>query len=73
MRYYVYRHGSNAANQSMDPGPRLVAEVEAESEEKACDLASQRVTVYNNQCLSARLADEVDGEEKTIDELVKVF
>ena len=71
-RYYVYRYGSNAANQSMDNGPRHVATVTAGDEDCACALAARRVTVYNNQHLSARLADEVDSEEAEIDEVVHV-
>ena len=71
-RYYVYRYGSNAANQSMEPGPVKVATVEANSEEEACNLAARRVTVYNNQHLDARLAETVDAEEVTIDERVEL-
>ncbi len=71
-KYYVYRTGSNGANQSMTVGPVLVAEVEAESESEACDLAGQRVTVYNNQYLSAELLETVDTREAGIDERVTV-
>ena len=72
MRYYVYRYGSNAANQSMCNCAR-VAEVEAPDEDRACSLAAKRVTVYNNQFLSAELANEVDTRESEVDRLVAVL
>ncbi len=68
--YYVYRTGSNAANQPMTCEPVLVAEVSADTEDEACTLAAERVTVYNNQYLSAELAEEVDAREAEIDERV---
>jgi hypothetical protein len=71
-RYYVYRYGSNAANQPMDNGPCKVATVEARDLVAALELADKRVTVYNNQSLDARLADEVDAEEAEIDAAVQV-
>jgi hypothetical protein len=72
-RYYVYRYGSNAANQSMNNGPVHVATVTADDEQHACEWAARRVTVYNNQHLEARLADEVDAEEAAVDEAVEVL
>ena len=67
-RYYVYRYGSNAANQSLDDGPVHIATVNAESVEAAETLAAQRVNVYNNQYLDGRLASEVDAEESDVDD-----
>ena len=71
MRFYVYRHGSNAANQSMTQ-TMLVAEVEAADAEEAKQLAAKRVTVYNNQHLSAEDADAEDAREAAIDAAVKI-
>ena len=68
--YCVYRYGSNAANQSMNNGPCLVAKVEAKDELEACELAAQRVSVYNGQHLEAELASEVEAREADIDERV---
>jgi len=50
--YAVYRHGSNAANQSMCP-KMLVGTIEAINRKDACELMRDKVTVYNNQWLSA--------------------
>jgi hypothetical protein len=72
MRYYVYRTGSNAANQPMNFEPVLVATVEAESGDEAKLAAAERVTVYNNQFLSAEEADVVDARETEIDGKVEV-
>ena len=74
MRYYVYRHGWNTANQPSQGSPHKVrvAEVDAASADEARTLAAQRVTVYNNQHLSAELADDVDAAEKAVDERVTV-
>lgn len=50
--YLVYRHGSNAANQSMcEKMP--VAIVEADSAAEACDASGEDAHCYNNQWLSA--------------------
>ena len=73
MRFYVYRYGSNSANQPMEPGPVHVATVEADIEEDALELAHKRVEVYNGQHLSARDAEEVDAEEADIDSKVEVI
>lgn len=72
MRFYVSRHGSNAVNQSMTP-VLCIAEVEASSAEEACRLAEQRVTVYNNQHLSAQPAEEIDAQQAEIDRRVTVL
>jgi hypothetical protein len=73
--YVVYRHGWNAANQSSRSAPNKmeVARVTASSAEQAKDLAAQRVTVYNNQFLSAELASEVDAAEEDVDRRVKLI
>jgi hypothetical protein len=73
MRFYVYRTGSNAANQPMTFEPVKVAEVEAKDAAEACQLASQRVTVYNNQYLDAEVADEVDRREAEVDDKVRLI
>jgi hypothetical protein len=70
MRFYVYRYGSNAANQPMEPGPVKVATVEADTADEACRLAARRVTCYANQQLAARPADEVDADEAEVDRRV---
>ena len=73
MKWYVYRTGSNSANQPMTFEPVLVATVEAEDADQATALAAERVTVYNNQYLSAEPKDEVDAQEQAIDDVVEVF
>jgi hypothetical protein len=73
MRYYVYRYGSNGANQPMDPGPVHVATVEADDADEATTLALRRVTCYANQTLEARPADQVDALEAEIDARVEVI
>ena len=50
--YVVYRHGSNAANQHMC-NKIIVGTIEAANRKEACKLMHDRVTVYNNQWLSA--------------------
>lgn len=72
-RYYVFRLGSNAANQPMTPGPVRVAEVLASSPEEACRDALQRITVYNGQHMYAESADEVDALEDGLDSRVKII
>ena len=51
-KYAIYRHGSNAANQSACP-KMIVGTITASSRAEACKLMHDRVTVYNNQWLSA--------------------
>lgn len=63
--YIVYRHGSNAANQSMcNRAP--VAVVNARNATEACKLAreSGEFTVYVNQFLSAIPATRVSRENR---------
>lgn len=74
MKYYVFRTGWNKANQdiALCPERMRVATVEADLPEEACQLASKRVVVYNNQSLDAEPASESDAEEAEIDSKVKV-
>lgn len=59
MRYLIYRHGSNAANQSMVlKSP--VGIFQADSAAEAIEIAAKERTVYNNQYLSA--VEETDPE-----------
>ena len=51
-KYAIYRHGSNAANQSACP-KMIVGTIRAASRAEACKLMHDRVTVYSNQWLSA--------------------
>ena len=74
--YIVYRHGWNAANQSSmsgSPYKMPVARVTARDGDHAEELAARRVTVYNNQYLSAELASEVDEQEADTDRRVVVL
>jgi len=67
--YVVYRHGWNDDNQSKDhglPEKMPVARLEADSPEDACRLARARVTLHDNQYLSAEPADEVDARENNL-------
>jgi len=50
--YVIYRHGSNAANQSACP-KMIVGTIRAASRAEACNRMYDKVTVYNNQWLSA--------------------
>ena len=67
--YVVYRHGWNADNQSPQAGlpeKMAVARQEGDSPEQACQLARARVTLHENQYLSAEPADEVDARENNL-------
>jgi hypothetical protein len=67
--YVVYRHGWNDDNQSRDnglPEKMAVARIEAGSPEDACRLAKARVTLHENQYLSAEPAEEVDARENNL-------
>ena len=67
--YVVYRHGWNADNQSPQAGlpeKMPVLRIEADSAEQACQLAVARVTLHENQTLSAESADEVDARENNL-------
>ena len=67
--YVVYRHGWNEANQRPEfglPEKMPVARVEAGSPEEACRLAAQRVTLQDNQRLSAEPAEQVDARENNL-------
>ncbi|HEY7154753.1 MAG TPA: hypothetical protein VH575_12395 [Gemmataceae bacterium] len=67
--YVVYRHGWHAENQSPDAGlpeKMAVARIEAANAEEACRCAALRVTLQENQHLSAEPADEVDAREHNL-------
>jgi hypothetical protein len=67
--YVVYRHGWNDDNQSAAhglPEKMPVARIEADSPEDACRRARARVTLHENQHLSAEPADEVDARENNL-------
>lgn len=77
--YAVYRHGSNAANQSYC-NKMIVGTVTAGSRKEACERMADKVTVYRNQWLSAvpfsqlseadqRIAFERDRENQAEEEL----
>ncbi len=66
MIYVIKRHGSNAANQSMTP-EMVVGEVEASTEEQACQLAGDQWTCYAGQHFEA--VPLVECSESDIDEL----
>jgi hypothetical protein len=51
-KYAIYRHGSNAANQSACP-KMIVGTITATNRKEACDRMASRVMVYNNQWLTA--------------------
>jgi len=63
--YAVYRHGANAANQSMC-NKRIVGTVTATSREEACRIMGDKVTVYRNQWLSAVPASKLGKAEQRI-------
>jgi hypothetical protein len=51
-KYVIYRHGSNAANQSACL-KKIVGTIKATSRKEACERMIDKVTVYNNQWLTA--------------------
>ena len=63
--YVVYRHGANAANQS-GRNKSIVGTVTATSREEACERMASRVTVYNNQWLSAVPASKLGKADRQI-------
>ena len=63
--YAVYRHGSNAANQSRC-NKMVVGTIEATSRAEACKLMADKVTVYNNQWLSAVPFSRLDKAEQRL-------
>lgn len=60
--YLIYRHGSNAANQSMTP-VAAVAIVDAASEADAIRIAGENLTCYNNQFFEAVLEADLDENQ----------
>lgn len=76
MRWYVYRHGYNSANNSARYGGpesvRVAIIEEAESAEAACQLAKEEgVSCYHNQFLYAEDADVADKAKAARKRLVK--
>ena len=63
--YAVYRHGSNAANQSLC-NKMLVGTIKAGSRKEACERMAAKVTVYNNQWLSAVPASKLGKADRQI-------
>jgi len=60
--YLIFRHGSNAANQSMTP-VEAVAIVEAASPDSAKAIAADNVTVYANQYLEAVAESDLNAAQ----------
>ena len=60
--FLVYRHGSNAANQSVTP-VMAVAIVDAPNELEARSIVAGNITVYANQFLSFVPDTEVDIDD----------
>jgi hypothetical protein len=60
--YLVYRHGSNAANQSMTP-VMAVAIVDAPTAEGARSVAAENVNCYANQHLELIAEGELTEEQ----------
>lgn len=61
-RFLVYRHGSNAANQSMC-SKLAVAIVTADDLDKAREIAEQHLTFYANQSSEAVAEDKADSDD----------
>lgn len=61
--YLIYRHGSNAANQSMTQ-TMAVGIVTAETEEAARRIANDNINCYANQRLSLVAEDDLDDDDK---------
>lgn len=60
--YLIYRHGSNAANQSMTP-KMAVGIVEAETYDEARRIACEQVNCYANQHLELVTEAEADTDD----------
>lgn len=63
--YLIYRHGSNAANQSMAQ-TSAVGIVDANDAAAAKEIAAENLTCYNNQYFEAVL--ESDLSEKQVED-----
>jgi hypothetical protein len=61
--YIIYRHGSNAANQSMTP-TMVVGSVEAETKEAALKHAEENFTCYNNQRFEIKPASKCSKRDQ---------
>jgi hypothetical protein len=67
--FVIYRHGWNKENQSPAAGlpeKMPVLRLEADNAEQACRLAMSRVSLLENQYLSAEPAAEVDARENNL-------
>lgn len=60
--YLIYRHGSNAANQSMTP-KMAVGIVEADTYDEARRIAGEQVNCYANQHLELVAEDDADTDD----------
>jgi hypothetical protein len=63
--FIIFRHGSNAANQTMTPVAAVGTE-EAETAEQAKAQAAERINCYNNQHLEARPVEDCDDADDII-------
>lgn len=75
MKWTIWRHGYNAANNSvMSGGPEevVVAVVEADTEEDALRFARKRVSYYNNQYLWAEEQSVTAEREAEIEARVQL-
>lgn len=61
--WLIYRHGSNAANQSMTPVMPVCIVNGASDGLKAIARVVDEIVVYNNQFLSAVAEEECDADE----------
>ncbi len=60
--FLVYRHGSNAANQSMTP-VMAVAIIDAPTEDAARRAAADEINCYHNQHLEFVAEDDLTGDQ----------
>ena len=60
--FLIYRHGSNAANQSMTE-TAAVAIVDAANEDDAKKIAGENLTCYNNQHFEAVAESDLTEEQ----------
>lgn len=61
--WIIFRHGCNAANQSMTP-VRVIGTTKAATEREAQEQGLTLGTFYSNQHASARLYDECSEDER---------
>lgn len=70
--YVVYRHGSNAANQS-GLQKMVVGAIEASNADSACYLMQDRATCFNNQYLSAKAWNSASRADCLSASLVEIY